>query len=170
MFEVIILSAIQGITEFLPVSSSAHLILVSKYFKFDSGNLTLDLSLHFGSLLAILFYFKNQLINFTKNKTLFFKIILACFPLMIFGFFLIKLNLIDHLRNFRIIGWSTIIFGIFLYLCDRSKIKKKLNKNFSYKTALYIGFFQILSLIPGDRKITRLNSSHPSRSRMPSSA
>mgnify|MGYP001293538621 CR=1 FL=1 len=149
MFEVIILSAIQGITEFLPVSSSAHLILVSKYFKFDSGNLTLDLSLHFGSLLAILFYFKNQLINFTKNKTLFFKIILACFPLMIFGFFLVKLNLIDHLRNFRIIGWSTIIFGIFLYLCDRSKVKKKLNKNFSYKTALYIGFFQILSLIPG---------------------
>ena len=60
MVEVIILSIVQGITEFLPISSSAHLILISKYFNFSNENLTLDVSLHLGSLLAIIFYFKKH--------------------------------------------------------------------------------------------------------------
>ena len=149
MLEVIILSIVQGVTEFLPISSSAHLILVSKYFNFNNQNLTLDVSLHFGSLLAIIFYFKKDLLDFVNNKKLFFKIILSSIPLMIFGFLLIKLNLINYLRNYKVIGWSTLIFGIFLYYCDRLKIKKNINKDFSYATALYIGLFQILSLIPG---------------------
>jgi len=149
MFEVIILSIIQGITEFLPVSSSAHLILVSKYFNFTNENLILDVSLHLGSLLAIIFYFKRELFNFINNKKLFFKIILSSIPVIISGFILIKLNLLDHLRNYRVIGWSTIIFGIFLYFCDRLKVEKSLDKDLNYTNALYIGFFQVLSLIPG---------------------
>ena len=84
MIEVIILSVVQGITEFLPVSSSAHLILIAKYFKFNSGSLNLDVSLHLGSLLAILFYFKNELFHFTKNKELLLKIILSSLPVIIF--------------------------------------------------------------------------------------
>tara|TARA_B110000285_G_C15087700_1_gene597162 strand:+ start:251 stop:1006 length:756 start_codon:yes stop_codon:yes gene_type:complete len=149
MIEVIILSIIQGITEFLPVSSSAHLILVSRYFNFTNENLILDVSLHMGSLFAIIFYFKRELFNFINNKKLFLKIILSSAPIMIIGFILIKLNLLDHLRNFKVIGWSTIIFGIFLYFCDRLKIEKSLDKDLNFTTALYIGFFQILSLIPG---------------------
>ena len=149
MFEVIILSIVQGVTEFLPISSSAHLILISKYFNFNNENLTLDISLHLGSLLAIIFYFRKELLNFMSNKKLFFKIILSSLPVMIFGFFLIKLNLIEHLRNYKVIGWCTIIFGIFLYFCDQQKVKKVINKDFKYSTAAYIGFFQVLSLIPG---------------------
>mgnify|MGYP006085539791 CR=1 FL=1 len=149
MFEVIILSIIQGVTEFLPISSSAHLIIISQYFSFSNTNLTLDVSLHLGSLLAVIFYFKKQLFNFLNNKKLIFKIILSSIPVMIVGFFLIKLNLIDYLRNYKVIGWTTIIFGIFLYYCDQLKVKKTLNKNFTLRTALYIGLFQILSLIPG---------------------
>ena len=149
MIEIIILSIIQGITEFLPISSSAHLILVSKYLNLDIGNLTLDVSLHLGSLLAILMYFKNEVFNFAKSKKLIFKIILSSLPLIIFGFFLIKLDLIYHLRNLKIIGWTTIVFGIFLYYCDKFKTKKKLNKDFNYSTAIFIGLFQILALIPG---------------------
>ena len=149
MLEVIILSIIQGVTEFLPISSSAHLILVSEYFNFNNQNLTLDVSLHFGSLLAIIFYFKKDLLDFVNNKKLFFKIILSCLPVMIFGFLLIKLNLIDYFRNYKVIGWTTIIFGIFLYFCDRLNIKKSLDKDFGYMTAVYIGLFQILSLMPG---------------------
>jgi len=149
MVEVIILSIVQGITEFLPISSSAHLILISKYFNFSNENLTLNVSLHLGSLLAIIFYFKKELFNFINNKQLFFKIILGSIPVMIFGFFLIKLNLIDYLKNYKIIGWSTIIFGILLYFSDRVKVKKSINHDFKYRTALYIGLFQILSLIPG---------------------
>jgi undecaprenyl-diphosphatase len=149
MFEVIILSIVQGITEFLPISSSAHLILISKYFNFSNENLTLDVSLHLGSLLAIILYFRNELFDFINNKKLFFKILLSSIPVIVFGFFLIKLNLIDHLRNYKVIGWSTVIFGFVLYFSDRVKIKKTISHDFKYSTALYIGIFQILSLIPG---------------------
>ena len=149
MLEVIILSIVQGITEFLPISSSAHLILISKYFNFSNENLTLDVSLHLGSLLAIILYFRNELFDFINNKKLFFKILLSSMPVIVFGFFLIKLNLIDHLRNYKVIGWSTVIFGLVLYFSDRVKIKKTINHDFKYSTALYIGIFQILSLIPG---------------------
>ena len=149
MVEVIILSTIQGVTEFLPISSSAHLILVSKYFNFNNENLILDVSLHLGSLLAIIFYFKDELFNFINNKKLFLKITLSSVPVMIFGFILIKLNLLDHLRNYKVIGWSTIIFGIVLYFCDRLKVEKSLDEDLNYTTALYIGLFQVLSLIPG---------------------
>ena len=80
MFEVIFLSIVQGVTEFLPISSSAHLILVSKYFNFNNESLTLDISLHLGSLLAITFYFKEDFKDFINNKVLFFKIILSSIP------------------------------------------------------------------------------------------
>ena len=149
MLEVIILSIVQGITEFLPISSSAHLILISKYFNFSNENLTLNVSLHLGSLLAIILYFRNELFDFINNKKLFFKILLSSIPVIVFGFCLIKLNLIDHLRNYKVIGWSTVIFGLVLYFSDRVKIKKTINHDFKFSTALYIGIFQILSLIPG---------------------
>ena len=68
MFDVIILSIIQGVTEFIPVSSSAHLILVSEYFDFNNGSLLLDINLHFGSLLAVIIYFKKDLFKFINNK------------------------------------------------------------------------------------------------------
>ena len=149
MAEIIALSIIQGVTEFLPVSSSAHLILVSKYFNFSNENLTLDISLHLGSLLAIVFYFRKEVLDFLNNKILFFKIILSSIPIMVFGFLLIKLNLIDYLRSYKIIGWCTIIFGVLLYFSDLIKVKKNIDKDFKYSSALYVGFFQVLSLIPG---------------------
>ena len=149
MVEIIILSIVQGLTEFLPISSSAHLILVSKYFNFSNENLTLDLSLHFGSLLAIIFYFKKELLDFINNKKLFLKIILSSVPVIVFGFILVKLNLIDYLRNYKIIGWTTIFFGILLYVGDLVKTKKTIKKDLNYKSDFYIGFFQAISLIPG---------------------
>ena len=149
MPEIIFLSVIQGVTEFLPISSSAHLILFSNYLNFNNQSLTLDLSLHFGSLLAIIFFFKKDFLNFANNKILFTKIIIGSIPVMIFGFLLMKFNLTDHLRSYEIIGWSTIIFGVLLYLSDLTVTKKKINKDFKYSSALCVGFFQILSLIPG---------------------
>ena len=149
MIEVFILSIVQGITEFLPISSSAHLILISKYFNFSNDNLTLNISLHFGSLLAILFYFKKEILDFLNNKKLFLQITVGSIPVMIIGFILIKLDLIDYLRNYKMIGWSTVIFALFLYYTDQLSTKKTIKKDFKYKTALYIGLFQILSLIPG---------------------
>ena len=149
MLEIILLSITQGITEFLPVSSSAHLILVSKFINFNNENLTLDISLHFGSLLAVLFFFKKEVLNFLNNKSLFLKIIIASLPTMIFGYLLVKLNIIDQLRNINVIGFTTIFFGLLLYISDKSKTKKNIINDFKIKDSIYIGFAQILALIPG---------------------
>lgn len=149
MFEVIILSIVQGITEFLPISSTSHLIIFSEYFNFKNENLSLDLSLHFGSLLAIVLYFRKELFNYINNKELFLKIALSSIPVIIIGFFVIKLNIVDHFRNYTVIGWSTLLFGVLLFFSDQIKVKKKFYKDFRYSSAVYIGFFQILAIIPG---------------------
>tara|TARA_Y100000741_G_scaffold184506_1_gene140231 strand:- start:53 stop:568 length:516 start_codon:yes stop_codon:yes gene_type:complete len=68
---------------------------------------------------------------------------------MFFGYFLIKYSLLDQVRTIKIIGWTTVVFGILLFISDKFKIDKRLDKNFSMKSAIFIGVFQILSLIPG---------------------
>ena len=149
MIEVLILAIIQGITEFLPVSSSSHLILISNYINFNNQNLSIDVSLHIGSFLAVITYFFKDIINFFKDKKLFYKILLSSFPVMVVGYILVKYNFIDTLRNIELIAWTTIIFGILLYIADKFKLQKKINNDLSYKSAIFIGFFQVLSLIPG---------------------
>tara|TARA_B110000259_G_C13968285_1_gene383619 strand:+ start:512 stop:1267 length:756 start_codon:yes stop_codon:yes gene_type:complete len=149
MLEVIILSVVQGITEFLPISSSAHLILVVEYFNFSVGNLTLDVSLHLGSLLAIITYFRKDIFYITKNKNMLLKILISSIPTMIVGFILVKYSLVDFLRSYKLIGWTTLIFAIVLYVSDLRQVKKTIKNDYNYKTAIYIGFFQVLSLIPG---------------------
>ena len=149
MLEIFILSLIQGITEFLPISSSSHLIIFSNYINFENQNLNIDISLHIGSFLAVITYFHKDILNFIKNKDLFFKILVASLPVMFFGVFLVQTNFIEKLRNIEVIGWTTLIFGILLYISDRYKLKKTISIDFSYKSAVFIGFFQILSLIPG---------------------
>ena len=149
MIEVFILSIIQGITEFLPVSSSSHLIVVSNYLSFENQNLSIDISLHIGSFLAVITYFKKDIFNFIKNKDLFFKIIISSIPVIMIGYFLVKFNSIDQLRNVKLIGWTTVIFGILLYASDKFAMDKEIKNNFSYKAAIFIGIFQVLSLVPG---------------------
>ena len=149
MIEIFILSFIQGITEFIPVSSSSHLILMSNLLNFENQSLSIDISLHIGSLLAVIVYFYKDLISFIENKILFFKIIISSLPVMIVGFLLVETGIIDQIRNIKIIAWTTLIFGFLLYFSDKFKLEKSLEKNFSYKSAIFIGLFQILSLIPG---------------------
>ena len=149
MIEVLILAIIQGVTEFLPISSSSHLILISNYINFNNQNLSIDVSLHIGSFLAVITYFFKDIINFFRDKKLFYKILLSSFPVMVIGYILVKYNFIDTLRNIELIAWTTIIFGILLYIADKFKIEKKIENDLSYKSAIFIGFFQVLSLIPG---------------------
>ena len=115
-FEIIILSAIQGISEFLPISSSAHLIIVSSLYEFKSNSLLIDISLHLGSLLAIIYFFRNDLLNIKNNKKFLSLIILGSVPLVIVGYILYSTDLIYSLRNVEVIAWTTLIFGIILYL------------------------------------------------------
>jgi len=147
--EILILSAIQGISEFLPVSSAAHLILVSKYYVFNNQNLLIDICLHLGSLLAIIFYFRNELLKLIKNKSFLIKIIIGTIPIIPVGYIFYRTGLIQQFRSLEVIGWMSLIFGILLYISDKVGIKKNIENGFTNKSAIIIGLFQILSLIPG---------------------
>ena len=149
LIEIFILSTVQGISEFLPISSSAHLILVSNFYNFRSSSLLIDVGLHFGSLLAIVFYFRRELFDLKNNRKLLILIVVGSLPLIIFGYFLYITETIYLLRNVKVIGWSTLFFGIILYFADRRKIDKNISSNLNIRSILIIGFFQILALIPG---------------------
>ncbi len=149
MIEILILSFIQGFTEFLPVSSSSHLILISKFTNFQYQSLSIDVSLHIGSFIAVVTYFYRDIFNFIKNKDLLYKIIVSSFPIMVIGFILLQTNLIEEIRSIRVIGWTTLIFGVLLYISDKFNYNRNIKNNFTFKFAIIIGIFQILSLIPG---------------------
>ncbi len=147
--EILILSAVQGISEFLPISSSAHLIIVSNLYNLKTGSLLIDISLHLGSLLAIIFFFRKDLFDLKNNKNLLSLIIIGSIPLIIFGYILHTTEIIHLLRNIKVIAWTTLFFGIILYFADRRKIDQSISKNLNIKSIIFIGLFQILALIPG---------------------
>jgi len=149
VIEIFILSFIQGVAEFLPISSSSHLILISEYLEFENKSLSIDVSLHIGSFAAVLVYFYSDVKNFYKNKIIFYKIFLSSLPVMIVGFFIVEFDVINKIRNVETIAWTTLVFGILLYISDKFKVEKNINDNFDYRTVLLIGFMQILSLVPG---------------------
>ncbi len=147
--EVLILSVIQGISEFLPVSSSAHLIIFSNIIDFSNQSLIFDVGLHLGSLLAILFYFRKELLNITNDKKLFNLLLIGSIPLISVGYIFYSTDIIDSFRNLKIIAWTTLIFGLLMYFADTFKIEKKIEKNLTIKNILIIGIMQILALVPG---------------------
>jgi len=147
--EILILSLVQGLFEFLPVSSAAHLVLIEKYYSFNNQNLLIDICLHLGSLLAIIFYFRKDLLNFINNKDFLIKILIGTIPIIPVGYIFYQTGFIDQLRNLKVIGWMSLVFGILLYISDKIKITKKIDTEFSNKSAIIIGLFQVLSLIPG---------------------
>ena len=149
ILHIFVVSIIQGITEFIPVSSSAHISLLSKIFNFQDIELIFNVSAHSGSLIAVIFFFRKEVFEFTKNKNLFFKIAIASIPIGIIGLILIKYGLITNLRTLEVMGWTTILFGLLLYISDKFKINNNIEQNLNFKNVLGIGCFQILALIPG---------------------
>ena len=147
--EILILSVIQGISEFLPISSIAHLVLISKYYVFTNQNLLIDICLHLGSLLAVIIYFRNDLIHFIKNKNFLIKILIGTIPIIPIGYIFYQTGIINQLRSLEVIGWMSLIFAILLYISDKTKIKRKIDTDFSKQSVIIIGLFQVLALIPG---------------------
>ena len=147
--EILILSAIQGISEFLPISSSAHLIIVSSLYDLKTSSLLIDISLHLGSLLAIIFFFREDLFSLKRNHKLLKLIIIGSIPLIIIGYILHSTELIHFLRNIEVIAWTTLFFGIILYFADQKKTDQNISSNLNIKSIIFIGLFQILALIPG---------------------
>ena len=155
---IIILSLIQGITEFLPISSSAHLIIIPEFFLNIDSRRGFDVSLHFGSLLAVIYYLKKDLKKIISD-TIFFKkdnegfiilknLIISTIPVIIVGF-LVHINNFDIIRSLEVIGWTTLIFGILLGIVDRNLKIIKYFKSLNLKDALVIGIAQTLAIIPG---------------------
>ena len=149
IIEIVILSIIQGVSEFLPISSSAHLIVVSSLYEFKSSSLLIDVSLHLGSLLAIIVFFRKELFDLKYNQKLLSLMIFGSIPLIVVGYILYKTELIHVLRDIKIIAWTTLIFGIILFFADQNRFDKKISSNLNLKVILYIGLFQVLALIPG---------------------
>ena len=147
--EILTLSIVQGISEFLPVSSSAHLIIFSNIINFSNNSLIFDVGLHLGSLLAILFYFRKELLNILNDKKLFNLLLIGSIPLILVGYIFYTTDIINLFRNLKIIAWTTLIFGLLMYFADTFKIKKKIEKDLTIKNILIIGVMQILAIIPG---------------------
>ena len=147
MLEILILSLVQGITEFLPISSSSHIILFSKFMNFISEDLILNVSLHIGSFLAVLVFFRKEILSFFIYRKIFMLIIIASFPIVLSGYLIAESGIINDLRSLKIIGWTTVLFGILLYFSDKMENEKNLEINLDLKSALIIGFLHIFSLI-----------------------
>ena len=147
--EVLVLSIVQGVSEFIPVSSSAHLIIFSNIISFSNKSLIFDVGLHLGSLLAMLFYFRKELLNIRNDKKLFNLLLIGSIPLILFGYIFYSTGIINSFRNLKIIAWTTLVFGLLMYFADTFNIKKKIEKDLTIKNILIIGVMQILAVIPG---------------------
>ncbi|EAR10491.1 undecaprenyl-diphosphate phosphatase [Reinekea blandensis] len=158
----IVLAVIQGITEFLPISSSAHLILPSQLLGWTDQGLAFDVAVHVGSLMAVIIYFRQTLIRLAtsfiaslmrrphdKSETLLaWLIILATIPAVIFGY--VFEDLIEtHLRSILVIAITTTVFGLLLWWADVQAPAKRSLEDLGWKDALLIGLAQALALIPG---------------------
>tara|TARA_B100001123_G_scaffold174422_1_gene200346 strand:+ start:1997 stop:2782 length:786 start_codon:yes stop_codon:yes gene_type:complete len=157
ILQLILLSFIQGLTEFLPVSSSAHLVLLSEFLGEEDQGIIFDVGVHFGTLMAALVYFRSDLqrmvVNlgshniFSQENSLTINLVIAVIPILLIGFFL--RDFVDlNLRNSRVIAYATIIFGILLYVAQFKETEGGL-ETLNIKKALIIGIFQCVALIPG---------------------
>lgn len=152
ILNIIILSFIQGVTEFLPISSSSHLILLSELSDYPDQGLGFDIALHTGSLIAVLIYFKSELkkiLFLTHDGQQYLKLMfIASIPLPIIG--LIFIDYISlYLRNMQSIAVMTILFALILYFVDKNRKERENILNVSLTTIIFIGLMQTLAIIPG---------------------
>jgi len=159
--QIIVLALVQGITEFLPISSSGHLALIPVVTGWPDQGIATDVMVHIGSLFAVLVYFWRDVLRLAKGGLLLFRlkltddgklalfILLATIPAVIFGLYLKSSGLSDQLRSVKVIAWNAIIFGIILYVADVVGKRTKSMENMTLGAAIIIGISQALALIPG---------------------
>jgi len=159
LIQIIVLSLIQGLTEFLPVSSSAHLILGSRVFSWPDQGLVFDVATHLGTLLAVLVYFRKDLWNMVVpwlgsgrgdevSRKLGLTLIIASIPAIVAGG-LLHGWVESALRDTQVIAFSTIGFGLLLWWADARFTRSKLMQDMNMKSGFMIGLAQMLALVPG---------------------
>ena len=155
----ILLSVLQGITEFLPVSSSAHLIIFPNITNNADQGRIFDVAVHTGSLLAVILYLWRDILRMSigiislgsKSKRdfkIFYITIMATLPLVTFGYYIQNNNFL-FLRSLEVIAWSTLIFGLLLYFADKVFLRVKKIDDLNIISGTIIGFFQVLAFLPG---------------------
>ncbi len=162
LFHIFLLAIIQGVTEFLPVSSSGHLILLPALTPLEDQGLALDVAVHIGTLFAVCWYFRAdvgiaargipELLRGrieTQGGFLALCLLIATIPVMILGLIFKITGLMEMMRSIALIGWMMIIFGIVLYLTDRMGGQARTAAGWTLKHALYLGLWQAIALIPG---------------------
>jgi undecaprenyl-diphosphatase len=159
LIQIIVLSLVQGLTEFLPVSSSAHLILGSRVFSWPDQGLIFDVATHLGTLLAVLVYFRKDLCRMVRpwfandahddgSRKLGLIILVASIPAIIAGG-LLHTWVESALRDIRVIAFTTIGFGLLLWWADERFSRSKVLDQMNMRSGLMIGLAQVLSLVPG---------------------
>ncbi len=160
--QLVILALIQGVTEFLPISSSGHLILLPNLTGMQDQGQVLDVAVHVGTLFAVILYFWRDVRDAaigtlrlmtgkmdTPGAKLAFLLIMATIPVIIIGLILKITGLDDAMRSVAVIGWAMLIFGLVLYWADQKGATEKTDTNWSLKDALIMGLWQAVALIPG---------------------
>ncbi|MBE0376486.1 MULTISPECIES: undecaprenyl-diphosphate phosphatase [Pseudoalteromonas] len=161
IIEIIVLALIQGLTEFLPISSSAHLILPSQILGWQDQGLAFDVAVHVGTLIAVVIYFRKEVVEIlgawfksfgaqgaTDDSKLGWWIILGTIPAAVLG--LIFKDLIElYLRSAWVIAVTTILFGLLLWYADVKGKQTKTIYQLNWKSALMIGMAQAMAMIPG---------------------
>ena len=162
LFNLFLLAVIQGITEFLPISSSGHLILLPSLTGYDDQGLVIDVAVHVGTLFAVIAYFRHDVALAARgvpdlirwkidNQGAWLALCLgvATVPVVIVGLILKVTGWIDMMRSIAVIGWMMIIFGIVLYVADRFGKSERVMRNWGLRDAVILGLWQAVALIPG---------------------
>jgi len=159
--QIIVLAIVQGITEFLPISSSGHLILIPVFTGWPDQGIVSDVMVHMGSLAAVLVYFWRDVVRLIKggiellrlrmtdDSRMALYIILATIPAVGFGLFLKLSGLADAMRGVEVVAWNAIIFGLVMLAADRFGTTSKRMDDMQLRPAVLIGLAQALALVPG---------------------
>lgn len=162
LFHLILVALVQGITEFLPVSSSGHLILLPNLTGLEDQGQVIDVAVHVGTLLAVMLYFHTDtarlfrglpklLLGRTADPDARLTLLLgiATVPVVLAGLAFKLTGLDDALRSVAVIGWTMIVFGIVLWWADRTGGDEKSGDDWSLRDAIVMGLWQVLALVPG---------------------
>lgn len=162
LFHLMLVALIQGITEFLPVSSSGHLILLPNLTSMEDQGQVIDVAVHVGTLFAVMLYFRTDTLRIfqgipkvlrgridDQNAWLVLCLVIATIPVVVAGLILKLTGLDEALRSIAVIGWTMILFGLVLYWADRTGGTERTGAEWSLKHAGIMGLWQMLALIPG---------------------
>ncbi len=159
--QIIVLALIQGITEFLPISSSGHLILVPALTGWPDQGVVTDMVTHLGTLLAVIVYFWSDVRAMlrgvtdtvqreaTRDSRLLLNVLIGTVPILVVGLIMKSTHLDDHIRSTVLVACNAIVFGVLLYVFDAFGLARRNVADMTWKTSLIIGAAQALSLSPG---------------------